>query len=372
MKMGARRNHYYYIDRYPKGLDATVFRSDGGSTQTMSFTNDTGSPVLIRGINTRSGNNGWVTFVIYSVPNGRKVVIGPAVVKNSRKATDTTVLHQEPPEGDPQARGVPGQRHGCLADGDGLRGRQGPPSQDLLLALRDDHRDRAGRDGRHHAHARSHAHAHHDALSPDLFVRGLAIGFAVAFALGPIGLLVIRRTIDRGWSYGFLSGAGVATADAAYAAIAAFGLTAVTEVLVGIRQPLSIAGGAALLIMAARSLRSALGGPVVEARREVHPADTPAMAFGSMVGLTLTNPATILSFAALFASIGAGTGGTAGAALVVAGVFAGSVAWWAILTGAVAGLRARLTPGVVRGFNVVSSLAIGAFGIIAIGLGLAG
>lgn len=124
--------------------------------------------------------------------------------------------------------------------------------------------------------------------------------------------------------------------------------------------------------MAARSLRSALGGPVREARKEVHPADTPAMAFGSMVGLTLTNPATILSFAALFASIGAGTGGTAGAALVVAGVFAGSVAWWAILTGAVAGFRARLTPGVVRGFNVVSSLAIGAFGIIAIGLGLAG
>jgi threonine/homoserine/homoserine lactone efflux protein len=124
--------------------------------------------------------------------------------------------------------------------------------------------------------------------------------------------------------------------------------------------------------MAARSLRSALGGPVAEARKEVSPADTPAMAFGSMVGLTLTNPATILSFAALFASIGAGTGGTAGAVLVVTGVFAGSVAWWATLTGAVAGFRARLTPGVVRGFNVVSSLAIGAFGIIAIGLGLAG
>jgi len=99
MKMGARRNHYYYIDRYPKGLDATVFRSDGGSTQTMSFTNDTASPVLIRGINTRNGNDGWVTFVIYSVPNGRKVVIGPAVVKNSRKATDTTVYTKNLPKG---------------------------------------------------------------------------------------------------------------------------------------------------------------------------------------------------------------------------------------------------------------------------------
>ena len=100
--------------------------------------------------------------------------------------------------------------------------------------------------------------------------------------------------------------------------------------------------------------------------------DGPVTAFATMVGLTLTNPATILSFAALFASIGAGTGGPAGAFLVVAGVFAGSVAWWAILTGAVAGLRARLTPGIVRGFNVVSALAIGAFGIVAMALGIAG
>ena len=63
-----------------------------------------------------------------------------------------------------------------------------------------------------------------------------------------------------------------------------------------------------------------------------------------MVALTLTNPATILSFAALFASIGAGTGGAGGATAVVAGVFLGSVAWWAILTGVVARLRARMTP----------------------------
>ena len=84
----------------------------------------------------------------------------------------------------------------------------------------------------------------------DLFLRGLAIGFAVAFALGPIGLLVIRRTIDRGWRYGFLSGTGVATADATYAAIAAFGLTAVTEVLLGIDRWLGIVGGLVLLLLA--------------------------------------------------------------------------------------------------------------------------
>src|SRR5262245_21613569 len=89
----------------------------------------------------------------------------------------------------------------------------------------------------------------------ELFARGLAIGFAVAFALGPIGLLVIRRTVDRGWAYGFLSGTGVATADAAYAAVAAFGLTAVTELLVGIDRWLGLVGGVVLLLLAARALR---------------------------------------------------------------------------------------------------------------------
>jgi threonine/homoserine/homoserine lactone efflux protein len=209
-------------------------------------------------------------------------------------------------------------------------------------------------------------------VSPELFVRGLAFGFAVAFALGPIGLLVIQRTLDRGWAYGFISALGVATADAAYAAIAALGLAAVSEILVGIRQPLEIAGGAFLVMIAARSIRSIRSGRVADARQDDRRVKGPATAFATMVGLTLANPATILTFAALFASIGAGTGGPAGALLVVVGVFTGSAAWWAILTGAVAGLRARLTPGVIRGFNVVSALAIGAFGTVAMALGIAG
>lgn len=210
-------------------------------------------------------------------------------------------------------------------------------------------------------------------MSLDLFLRGLAIGFAVAIALGPIGLLVIRRTIDRGWVHGFLSGVGVATADATYGAVAAFGLTAVTELLVGIDRPLGVIGGAVLLLLAARAMRATLGpgGAPVE-RAERGRLDGPAGEWASMVGLTLTNPATILSFTALFATIGGGSGGPGGAASIVAGVFAGSVAWWAILTGLVAALRARLTPRVVRGLNVASAAIIGGFGVVAIALGITG
>jgi vancomycin resistance protein YoaR len=88
-QMGARRNHYYYIDRYPLGLDATVFISASGSKQTVSFTNDTDYPVLIRGYGFRSGGTGYVRFEIYSVPTGRKVSIATGRKRNLRFAGDT-------------------------------------------------------------------------------------------------------------------------------------------------------------------------------------------------------------------------------------------------------------------------------------------
>lgn len=97
-KMGSRRNHYYYINRYPKGLDATVFIS-GGSVQTMSWTNDTDYPVFIRGINTRSGGIGYVTFALYSVPSGRKVIVGAPVVKNFKSAPDKIEYVSSLPKG---------------------------------------------------------------------------------------------------------------------------------------------------------------------------------------------------------------------------------------------------------------------------------
>lgn len=90
-QMGDRRNHYYYIDRYPTGLDATVFKSSSGSVQTMSWTNDTAYPVLIRGQRIRDGGKGYVRFILYGVPNGRKVVISAPTIKNVRPASDTIV-----------------------------------------------------------------------------------------------------------------------------------------------------------------------------------------------------------------------------------------------------------------------------------------
>jgi vancomycin resistance protein YoaR len=97
-EMGARRNHYYYIDRYPLGLDATVFKS-GSSTQTMEFTNDTRYPVLIRAYKIRNGSSGYVKFALYSVPTGRKVSFSRPIVRNVRPATDTIQYTSSLPKG---------------------------------------------------------------------------------------------------------------------------------------------------------------------------------------------------------------------------------------------------------------------------------
>jgi vancomycin resistance protein YoaR len=109
LEMGARKNHYYYIDRYPVGLDATVFKS-GDVAQSMTFTNDTAYPIAIRGINSRSGTTGHVRFELYSVPTGRHVTLSKPVIRNLRRAQDsiqfTTNTAQARP-GSPHRREVP-------------------------------------------------------------------------------------------------------------------------------------------------------------------------------------------------------------------------------------------------------------------------
>ena len=191
--------------------------------------------------------------------------------------------------------------------------------------------------------------------------RGLVLGFTIAAAVGPISLLTIRRTLAHGRVYGLASGLGVALADATYAAIAAFGLTAITSVLVGGRVLLGLVGGAFLVVLAIRTMTSRPNEVAVVAERPGL-----AAAFGSIFGLTMTNPMTILSFAGLFAGLGlTGTGG-ADAALLVAGVFLGSATWWVVLTSVVAALRSRVTIPVLTWVNRVSGAAILIFGVVAI------
>jgi threonine/homoserine/homoserine lactone efflux protein len=200
-------------------------------------------------------------------------------------------------------------------------------------------------------------------VDPAFTLRGFVLGFTIAATVGPISLLVIRRTLAEGRVVGLASGLGVATADATYGAIAAFGLGAITGALVDARPVLSLVGGVFLLWLAWKTARAEPHDP---ARVQVRRGGL-AGAYLSILGLTLTNPMTILSFGALFAGLGVTTSGPGAAALVTLGVWLGSSAWWVVLTSAVSLLRSRVTPTWIRRINVASGVVIGAFALFAIG-----
>lgn len=192
-----------------------------------------------------------------------------------------------------------------------------------------------------------------------LFARTFAIGVAVAAPIGAIGVLCIRRTFADGWRAGLATGLGVATADGIYAACAAFGLAAVTDALVAWQVPLRLAGGAALVYLGIRAFRS--DPAACEPVRGAHGGT-----YLSAVGLTLTNPATIIAFAAIFAGVGlAGGGGWLSASIATAGVASGSLTWWVALTGMLVMVRDRVGDRFLRAVNRVSGIALVALGLAA-------
>ncbi|MEX2012111.1 MAG: LysE family transporter [Chloroflexota bacterium] len=194
-----------------------------------------------------------------------------------------------------------------------------------------------------------------------LLARAIGLGFTIAAAVGPISLLTIRRTLAHGQLYGLVSGLGVALADATYAGIAAFGLTAVTSVLVGGRGALGVIGGAVLVWLGARTLVSRPSAAATDAARPGLVA-----AFASIYALTMTNPMTILSFAALFAALGLSSGTLADAVALTLGVLVGSALWWLVLTTVVGRLRSRVTTRGLTWVNRISGALILAFGVAAI------
>ena len=197
-----------------------------------------------------------------------------------------------------------------------------------------------------------------------IFLRGLVIGFSIAAPVGPIGVLCIRRTLADGRAIGFSSGLGAATADAVYGSVAAFGLSLVTNALVEQRAWLQAGGGVFLCYLGVRTWMAV---PRVASGAQ---ADGRGLttAWASTFALTLTNPTTIISFAAIFAGLGLGrsVGGYGAASVMVLGVFLGSALWWLILSVGVGLFRSALTPQRLRWVNRCSGVIIGTFGVAAL------
>ena len=193
-----------------------------------------------------------------------------------------------------------------------------------------------------------------------LFFRGFLIGISIAAPVGPIGVLCIRRTLAEGKLKGFLSGMGAASADMVYGAVAAFGLTIVTDLLVENVFWLRIAGGCFLLYLGIKTFREKPAEHAAQVNQSGY--------FGAYLStffLTITNPMTILSFAAIFA----GTmliGTTSSPIVLVAGVFAGSASWWLALSFGVGLMRDRLTATHMVWINRISGAIVVTFGMYAL------
>ena len=200
-------------------------------------------------------------------------------------------------------------------------------------------------------------------MALDFFLRGLVIGFSIAAPVGPIGVLCIRQTLTLGRLARVLSGLGAATADAIYGVIAGFGLTIMSAILMEQLFWLRLFGGGFLVYLGVRTFCSR---PAQEAASVT--AEGLIGVYGSTLLLTLTNPATILSFVAVFAGLGLATveSDPTMALLLVGGVFLGSALWWLILSFGVSLLHAQFTTHGLQWLNRVSGCIITAFGIVAL------
>jgi putative LysE/RhtB family amino acid efflux pump len=195
----------------------------------------------------------------------------------------------------------------------------------------------------------------------DAAIVGFGLGFAVALQLGPMSLFLIRSTLRAGWRVGLAAGAGIAAVDALYAACGIAG-TAPLLSLASVRTVLGLAGAALLLWLGARTLHSAFAlRSGLEGARE---SASSRRAFALALAGTASNPATIVSWAALFAAANSVTSvhGTPGALLLVAGVCMGSLSWVSILATATAATRRLIGPRVMRAAEGVAGAAMLGFG----------
>ena len=202
---------------------------------------------------------------------------------------------------------------------------------------------------------------------------GFFIGMIVAAPIGPVNVICIRRTLAYGPINGFLSGLGAAIGDGVFAVIAAFGLTAAAQLIEGYTVPLKVIGGSMLIAFGIHifnadvsALRDEYGMPVRDAG-----SSSLLRTVLSTFAFTMTNPATMFGFAALFTGLGTFAGGRdatfLGASITVAAVVAGSAAWWFAVTTVTGIFHQKITAKAMHRINEISGIAVAGFGLVVLG-----
>ena len=204
-------------------------------------------------------------------------------------------------------------------------------------------------------------------MSDYLYLRGVAIGFAIAAPIGPVGLLCIRKALADGRVAAFVAGLGAALADTFFGAVVGLGLGAISHFVADHTAPLKVVGGLFMLALGVHTWRAA----AASLDSDPDPGRGPGMArdFLSTFVITISNPGTILGVIGVFAALGASAQprGMEDQVLLVAGVFTGSALWWAVLTELTIAVRARFTPARMRLFNHISGALLIGVGMLTLG-----
>ena len=198
---------------------------------------------------------------------------------------------------------------------------------------------------------------------------GAIIGVLVAAPIGPVNLICIQRTLAYGSLNGFVSGLGGAVGDCVFAAISAFGLTAVARLIEGYSMPLKLVGGLILIGYGIYNFRARVADPRDGCPVQIKKAgdSTLGAAIAGTFVLTITNPATLIGFTALFAAFGSIYGEDASfgaAAAVVLGVFVGSAFWWFSITTITGTFHRQIDAQTMRQINRVSGVIVAIFGLV--------
>ncbi len=198
---------------------------------------------------------------------------------------------------------------------------------------------------------------------------GIIMGLIAAVPIGPVNIICIRRTFAFGPLNGFISGLGAALGDGIFAAITGLGLTWIAILIEGYATIIELVGGALLLYFGVRAFLSSLTPKAENDGCESAPENggsSLAGAIASAFVLTITNPATLLAFTAMFAGLGGlagGAGSYSDAAFVVAGVVGGSAGWWLFLTSLIGLFHTRVDSNAIRLINRFSGALVALFGL---------
>ncbi|TIC82389.1 LysE family translocator [Crenobacter intestini] len=195
--------------------------------------------------------------------------------------------------------------------------------------------------------------------SATLFWQSALVGLSVAAPLGPIGLLCMQRSLESGARRGFVSGLGAASADALYALLGALGAGTLLRMFAGWEGWLAGAGAAFMLWLAVGILRAPAAADAAGARE----SGGLLSAYTSVLALTATNPLTVSSFIAIFATLGVQQQTGTSSLLFALGVFAGSALWWGLLSLGCALLGRQVTMPLRVRINRFAGLLLAVFAL---------